>query len=279
LGGRLPTVCPPNASTSSVGRMPRSSRTAIAAGVERNRPIAISTGTVELSDDSDGATTVWVNSVPSSVLRHERDVLDFEYMRHAAAAILVWNAARNDPRWLALHIGAAACTLPRYLAHAHPESRHIAVDVDTALAALARRWWDLPPAPRLRVRAQDGLDALSSRGAKSVDLIVRDAFAEDATPAHLAGVQWWEQAARALRPGGLVVANVAVRPGDPTASADVAAASAACGPLVAVAEPAVMKGRRRGNVILVAGAVDRAELQRYAASAPLPTGVSTTWTG
>ncbi len=259
--------------------MPRSSPSPIAAGVERNLQIAIPTGTVELRDDPDGSTTVWVNNVPSSVLRRERDLVDFEYMRHAAAVIRVWNAARDDQRWLALHIGAAACTLPRYLANAHPDSRHIAVDVDAALVMLARQWWDLPPAPRLRVRVQDGLDAVSSRAAKSVDLIVRDAFAEDVTPAHLAGAEWWERAARALRPGGLVIANVAVRPGDPAAAADVAAASGACGPLVAVAEPAVLKGRRRGNVILVAGAVNRSELRRYAASAPLRTGVSTTWTG
>lgn len=268
-----------NASTSRVARVPRSSPSPIAAGVERNRQIAISTGTVELRDDSDGSTTVWVNNVPSSVLRHERDFLDFEYMRHAAAAIRFWNAARDNPRWLGLHIGAAACTLPRYLAHAHPESRHIAVDVDTALATLARQWWDLPPAPRLRIRAQDGLDAVSSRGANSVDLIVRDAFAADTTPAHLAGAEWWELAARALRPGGLVVANVGVRPGERTAAADAAAASAAFGSLVAVAEPAVLKGQRRGNVILVAGGVSRSDLRRYAASAALPTGVSTTWNG
>ena len=251
----------------------------IAAGVTRNRQIAIPTGVVELRDDSDGSTTVWVNNVPSSVLRPEHDVLDFEYMRHAAAAIRVWDDGRDDHRWLALHVGAAACTLPRYLAHAHPDSRHIAVDVDTALATLARQWWDLPPAPRLRVRTQDGLEALVSRGADSLDLIVRDAFADDATPAHLAGEDWWSQAARVLRPGGLVVANVAVRPGTTGAAADVAAASGAFASLVAVAEPAVTKGRRRGNVILVAGPVDRDQLRRYAASAPLPTGVVDHWRG
>jgi len=251
----------------------------IAAGVERNRPIAIPTGVVELRDDSNGSTTVWVNNVPSSVLRVERDVLDFEYMRHASAAIRVWDDARDDHHWLALHVGAAACTLPRYLAHTHPESRHIAVDVDTALATLARQWWDLPSAPRLRVRAQDGLEALSSRGAGTVDLIVRDAFADDATPPHLAGELWWSHAARTLRPGGLVIANVAVRPGSASAAGDVAAATAAFGSVVAVAEPAVTKGRRRGNVILVAGPVDRDQLRRYAASAPLPTGVVDHWRG
>lgn len=251
----------------------------IAAGVERNRPITIPTGVVELRDDSDGSTTVWVNNVPSSVLRAERDVLDFEYMRHAAAAIRVWDGARDDHRWLALHVGAAACTLPRYLTHAHPESRHIAVDVDTALAELARHWWDLPPAPRLRVRTQDGLEALASRAAASLDLIVRDAFAGDTTPAHLTGEPWWAHAARTLRPGGMVVANVAVRPGVASARADVTAATAALGSVLAVAEPAVTKGRRRGNVILVAGPVDRDELRRYCASAPLPTGVADGWRG
>ena len=109
--------------------------------------------------------TVYVNGVPSSSLREDTS-LDFEYMRHEAAAIAAWDALRDDHAWLALHVGAAACTLPRHLAAAHPASRHIAVDVDVTLAELARRWWDLPRAPRLRVRAQDGLAAARRTGGR-----------------------------------------------------------------------------------------------------------------
>jgi spermidine synthase len=238
-------------------------------------PIPITTGTVELADEPDGTVVVYVNGVPSSTLRSDFE-LDFEYMRHEAAAIDAWDANRADHNWLALHVGAAACTLPRHLANAHPQSRHIAVDVDVTLAELARRWWDLPRSPRLRVRAQDGLEALTERQDASLDLIVRDAFAGAEVPEHLASAEWWGHARRVLRPRGLVVANVAAVPGAPKGEMPPGFAS-----VVAVGEHAVLRRKRRGNVVLVARTEPDEELTqalaRYAASAPLPTGVDPNW--
>lgn len=208
-------------------------------------------------------------------MRSEPDVLDFEYMRHEAAVIDAW--ARPE-KMLALHIGAGVCTLPRYLVNAYPASRHIAVDVDADLPALARQWWDLPRAPMLKIRHQDGWAAVADRHDNSVDLIVRDAFADGVTPESLASPEWWGHAVRVLRPGGLVVANIGTKPGSSAHKADARSAWDVCGDLVALGEPAVLKERRRGNVILATRAgLDVHALQRYAASAPLPTGVSLTW--
>ncbi len=256
--------------------MTRRARTAtIAPGVPRDTPMPISTGTVKITDDPDGSTTVWVNDVPSSVMRHDPERLDFEYMRHFAAVIAAWD---RPNRMLALHIGAGVCTMPRHLAHVYPDSRHIAVDIDATLPTLAREWWDLPRAPQLRIRQQDGLEALASRHDSSVDLVVRDAFAGDATPVSLADDQWWHHAQRVLRPGGLVVANVSSVPGKATHRLDVLAAHSAFPAVVAVGEGAVLKGRRRGNVVLAASAAVNVDaLRRYAASAPLPTSVSSNW--
>ena len=256
--------------------MPRTPRfSSIAAAVERDVPVEITTGVVSLHDEPDGSTSVWVNNVPSSSMRLEPDVLDFEYMRHMAAAIDAWPGAAT---MLAMHVGAAACTLPRYLVHRYPTSRHIAVDVDVTLTQLARTWWDLPRAPQLRLRAQDGLEALTTRHDHSLDLVVRDAFVADRTPTHLADDAWWSHARRVVRPDGLVVANVATVPGTDLGRADAAAARAHFGQVVAIAEHAVLKGKRRGNVILAAGTfVDVDALRRYAASAPLPTGVAPDW--
>ena len=256
--------------------MPRNSRpSTLATTVARDAPVAISTGFVSLHDEPDGSTSVWVNNVPSSRMRVEPDVLDFEYMRHMAAAIDAW---RPPATMLALHVGAAACTLPRYLVHRYPTSRHIAVDVDTMLTTLARTWWDLPRAPQLRIRAQDGLAAVATRHDDSLDLVVRDAFAGDRTPAHLSDDTWWAHARRAVRPDGLVVANVATVPGTDLGRADAVAARAHFRQVVAIAEHAVLKGKRRGNVILAAGsAIEVDVLRRYAASAPLPTGIAPNW--
>lgn len=238
----------------------------------------IATGVAELRDEPDGTTFVWVNGVPSSALTLDPDVLDFEYMRHMSAAVDAWGP---PGRMLALHVGAAACTFPRHLAHRLPDSGHIAVDVDTTLPELVRTWWDLPRAPRLRIRAQDGLDAVATRRDASLDLVVRDAFAGDRTPQTLRSPEWWAHAARALRDGGMVLANVGTRPGDRSAAQDVAAARTVLPHVVALSEHAVLKGRRRGNVVLAAThrAIGVDALRRYAASAPLPTGVATEWAG
>ncbi|WP_162197252.1 spermidine synthase [Demequina pelophila] len=260
--------------------------------VRRGVPFTIATGAAELRDEPDGTTFLWVNDVPSSPLHPDPEVLDFEYMRHLSAAVAAWSP---PARMLALHVGAAACTFPRHLAHRYPDSGHIAVDIDATLPELVRTWWDLPRSPRLRIREQDGLAALESRRDRSLDLVVRDAFAGDTTPAHLATPEWWGHARRALRPGGLVLANVGTRPG--AVSPDAAAARAAFGAAVAIGEHAVLRGKRRGNVVLAAvrpaddaaagddaGAgtatgLDVDALRRYASSAPLPTGVDPNWRG
>src|SRR5690554_4850177 len=209
----------------------RTRAAAIAPGVSRGTAIPISTGSVELTDDPDGVTTVWVNGVPSSSMRLDPTILDFEYMRLFAAAISVWE---QPPRMLALHVGAGVGTFPRHLVHAYPDSRHIAVDVDATLPTLARQWWDLPRAPQLRLRQQDGLEAVATRGDASLDLLVRDAFAGDTTPPELADDQWWAHAKRVLRPGGLVVANVSSVPTKATQRLDVLAARSSFPKVVAV---------------------------------------------
>jgi len=208
-------------------------------------------------------------------MRTDMGVLDFEYMRHFAAGI---EALPLPVKMLALHLGAGACTMPRYLAHRYPESRHIAVDIDEALPELARTWWDLPRAPRLRIRAIDGLEFLQGRGDDSADLVIRDAFDPDVTPPHLAGDEFWSHARRVVR-GGAALANVGVVPQRlAEAWRDAAHARAHFRHVVAVGEGAVLKGRRRGNVVIIAAdAVDEQALRRYAASAALPTSVDATW--
>ncbi|WP_062301383.1 spermidine synthase [Demequina subtropica] len=251
----------------------------IAPEVPRGVEFPIATGVAELRDEPDGTTFLWVNGVPSSPLDPDPEYLAFEYMRHLSAIVTAW--ARPE-RMLALHVGAAACAFPRHLAHRLPDSGHIAVDIDSTLPELVRQWWDLPRAPRLRIRAQDGLEAVTSRRDASLDLVVRDAFAGDETPAALASTEWWAHAARTLRPGGLVLANVGTRPGAPGAAADTAAAREVLGDVLAIGEHAVLKGRRRGNVVIAGPADDRLDvdaLRRYAASAPLPTGIRLDWAG
>ncbi|GAA1873010.1 fused MFS/spermidine synthase [Myceligenerans crystallogenes] len=221
-------------------------------------PVAISTGTAEVVRDPDHPerVTLHVNGVPSSGLDlADPGFLDFEYMQQMAAVL-----ALLPPGPLrVLHLGAAGSALARHVEHERPGSRQLGVDLDARLLELVREWFALPRAPRLRLRADDAGRALAGTHPESWDVVVRDVFAGEVTPAHLAGTGFAAAALRALRPGGVLLLNCADRPPLTLARRELASlaqvfgpGAAASGRLAAIAEPAILKGRRYGNLVLAA---------------------------
>jgi SAM-dependent methyltransferase len=220
--------------------------------------VAIDTGVAHVERDPDhpDRVTLHVNGVPSSSIDlSDPGFLAFEYMQQMAAVISLLPVGPLR----VLHLGAAGCALARHVEHERPDSRQLGVDVDARLLQLVRGWFGLPRAPRLRLRADDAGHALESLPAGSFDVVIRDVFAGDRTPDHLAGTAFAAAAHRALRPGGLLLANCADRPPLPQTRREVATLAsvfgsdaAASGRLGAIAEPGVVKGRRYGNVVLAA---------------------------
>ena len=213
-------------------------------------PVPIDTGTAELlreRDDPDGVTLL-VNGVPSSHLDLvDPTRLEFEYMQQMAAVV-----ERLPPGPLAaVHLGAAGCALARALDAARPGSRQLAVDIDAALADLVRRWFDLPRSPALRIRVGDARRVLEGLPDSSADVVVRDAFAGDGTPTHLATAEFTAQVARVLRPGGVYLANCADRPPLGLARAEAATVASVLPGAAVIAEPGVLRGRRYGNLVVV----------------------------
>lgn len=221
-------------------------------------PVAIDTGSASLERDPDRPrlVTLHVNGVPSSALDlDDPGFLAFEYMQQMAAVL----AGLAPGPLRVLHLGAAGCALARHVEHERPGSRQLGVDVDARLLELVRGWFDLPRSPALRLRAGDAGHALATLHPESFDVVVRDVFAGDRTPDHLAGEEFARAAHRVLRPGGVLLANCADRPPLSLARRELAtlagvfgADAPAAGRLAAVAEPGVLKGRRYGNVVLVA---------------------------
>lgn len=222
--------------------------------------VQTSTGTAELVPDPDGSTgvTLMVNGVPSSHLDlADPGLLTFEYMQQMAAVL---GALPAGPLRV-VHLGAAGCTLARYVEHERPDSRQIAVDLDADLVARVREWFALPRAPRLRLRAGDARAELATLPDSSVDVVVRDVFAGDTTPAHVTTVGFVREALRVLRPGGVYLANCADRPPLALVRRELATAAAALTPFSTgattegriglIAEPGQLKGRRYGNLVLV----------------------------
>jgi spermidine synthase len=217
------------------------------------RPAAVLTamGVARLLPDVDrpGAMLLTVDEVPQSYVDPDDPArLEFEYVQRLAH--LADTAFPQGAPIDALHLGGGALSLARYLAHARPGSRQLAVEIDGELTAFVREHLPWDRRWRLRVRTEDARVALASRRPGSADLIVSDVFAGARTPAHLTSVQYVQLAASALRPGGVYAANLA--DGAPLAFARAQAATVrAVFPYAAlIAEPAVLRGRRFGNLVL-----------------------------
>ena len=104
----------------------------------------------------------------------------------------------------------------------------------------------------MKLRVTDGAAALTATRDDSLDLLVRDAFAGDTVPRELTTTTFTRDVARALRPDGLYLANVADRPPLALARAEAATALAVFAHVAVVAEPGVLRGRRYANLVLAA---------------------------
>jgi len=239
--------------------------------------VRISTGLARVvrARGAPSLVTLYVNGVPSSCLDLDDPTwLEFEYMQQMAAVVSLLPPGPLD----AVHLGAGACALPRWLEAVRPGSRQLAVDVDAELVRLVREWFELPRSPRLRLRAQDARAALAGLPDAGADVVVRDVFAGDRTPDRLTTLEAAEDVVRVLRPGGVYLVNCADRPPLSLARSEAATLRAAFDGVAVVAEPALLRGRRYGNVVLAAvrsPGPDLADpaLGRALRSLPVPTRV------
>lgn len=227
-------------------------------------------GEVELLADADrpGGWLLLVDRIRQSYVDlDDPTYLDFEYHQWFADILDLVPAGP-----LAVtHVGGGAWTLPRYLAATRPGSSQIVLEPDGALTDLVRARLPLPKRSGIRVRTTGGREGVAALHDASADVLVLDAFAGGRVPAELTTVEFLADAARVLRPGGLFLANVADCPGQYTRRL-VATLRATFADVLVRADPAVLKGRRYGNLALAAStaALPSAEIARAAARAMFP---------
>lgn len=228
-------------------------------------------GVAELRPDRDRPRgfTLLIDGAPQShVDLDDPAYLDFAYQRRLGhIADLV--AAPGKPVQ-ALHLGGGAFTLARYVAATRPRSTQQIVEIDAPLVQFVRRELPLDAGWRIRVRGGDAREGLAKVPDGWADLIIADVFAGARTPAHLTSVEFAGEVRRALRPGGFYAANLADGPPLSYVKAQIATVRTVFPELCLTADPAVLRGRRFGNAVLLAS--DRelpvAELTRRAATDP-----------
>ncbi|WP_312038380.1 spermidine synthase [Streptomyces galbus] len=224
--------------------------------------------------DRERAWLLTVDGAPQSYVDlGEPTHLEFEYARRLGHVL---DLAAEEGRPLdVLHLGGGALTLPRYLAATRPGSRQDVVEADRGLLDLVADHLPLPPDAAIALHTADARAWLEVAPDDSADVLVADVFGGSRVPAHLTSLAYAREAERVLRADGVYLANLADTAPFAFLRSQLATFAALFEELVLVAEPAVLRGRRFGNAVLVAAhrPFDTAALARRTAADAFPARV------
>ncbi|MBF9069997.1 spermidine synthase [Streptacidiphilus fuscans] len=246
-----------------------------------DRPVVreVDLGTARLLPDVDrpGGWLLTMDDTPQSYVDlTDPQYLEFEYVQRLAhvADLCADEGAPLD----VVHLGGGALTLPRYLAATRPGSRQQVAELDAGLIALVREvlpWGRGAEGPEPAVHAADARAFLASCPPDSADLLVADVFGGHTIPAALTSVEFAGMVARVLRADGVYAANLADGAPLDFLRGQIATVRTVLPELALIAEPSVLRGRRYGNVVLVASSrpLPVAGLTRRAAGDPFPARV------
>src|SRR4051812_49076457 len=175
--------------------------------------------------------------------------LEFDYLRRMRDVVEALRARRI------VHVGGAGCALARALVasdRAQTRRQHV-VEVDPDVVALAREHLGLRKAPGLKLRMADGRAWLAGRDDASADALLIDAFVGARVPRPLATRGALTDAARVVARGGALAINVVAPPPMDDVRAIAAGLRETFATVAALGAGPVLRGRRQGNVVLVAG--------------------------
>jgi spermidine synthase len=200
-----------------------------------------------------GSFTLVVDGTPQSHVNLDNPAeLFFEYIQRMGHVID--QIGTPGQPITAVHLGAGAFTLPRYIEATRPGSRQQVVEIESDLVDFVRKELPWSPRAQIKVRHGDAREVLGKfpaglRG--SVDLLVVDIFSGARTPAHVTSLEFYTEAVSLLSDDGIVLVNVADGPGLAFAKAATSTLASVVADVALLAETQILKGRRFGNVVLV----------------------------
>ncbi|HEX4441929.1 MAG TPA: fused MFS/spermidine synthase [Galbitalea sp.] len=200
-----------------------------------------------------GGFMLVVDGTPQShVSTQDNSQLFFEYVQRIGHVIDQLGMP-GEPITV-VHLGAGALTLPRYIHATRSGSRQQVIELEKDVVELVRSQIPLPKDASIRIRYGDARAVLARLPAGlvgTVDLVIVDIFSGARTPAHVTSLEFYREAARLLKPDGVIAVNIADGPGLKFARSQVATLLTAVGDVAILAEAQVVKGRRFGNVVMV----------------------------
>ncbi|MFI2566046.1 spermidine synthase [Paenarthrobacter sp. NPDC018779] len=174
----------------------------------------------------------------------------YEYLRRIGHVVDL--AAAPGAPVSALHLGAGALTLARYIQATRPGSRQHAVELERELLDFVLHQLPMPEGTRLTTHIADARAALAELPAElRFDVVILDIFSGPDAPAHIACTGFYEEAAQRLNPHGVLIVNVGDEPALTLVRSQVKAMREAMADVAAFAETGMFEGRYPGNIILV----------------------------
>ena len=173
----------------------------------------------------------------------------YEYLRRIGHVVDL--AAPWGEPITALHLGAGALTLARYIEATRPGSKQYAVELERELLDFVLDRLPLPDGTRLHTLIGDARGALAELPPRlRFDVVILDIFSGPEAPEHLACTEFYREAAAVLTARGVLVVNVGDEPGLTLVRSQVAALRRAMADVSAFAETGMFSGRYPGNIIL-----------------------------
>nr|WP_239579294.1 fused MFS/spermidine synthase [Microlunatus panaciterrae] len=196
--------------------------------------------------------------------------LEFDYVQRIADALDAHAPAGQRLR--VVHVGGAGLTLPRYLAASRPQSAQIVLEPDAELTEFVREHLPLPRRSGIKVRPVDGRAGIAEMRDDFADVVVVDAFTGAQVPSELSTTTFFADVHRVLAADGTVMVNVTDRAPFGYLRRCVAGVREHFTDTLISAEPATLKGRRFGNVLILGskGRLASDLLVRKAASSAFP---------
>jgi len=214
-------------------------------------PVDTAIVTLVRDDSRRNAWTLLLDGVETShVDLDDPTSLEFEYVRWIGDVIDC--VAPDGRRVDTVHLGGGALTLARYVMATRPQSTQIVFEIDGALVDLVRSRLPWQRSRRLRIRVGDAHAGLAAIRDASCDLVVRDAFRDAVVPASLRTVECAMRVKECLRSHGVYVMNIADRAPFAATGVELATVLEAFGDVAVISEPGVLRGRRHGNLVVVA---------------------------
>jgi spermidine synthase len=157
---------------------------------------------IEVGEEGRTRYMYFDNTYQTAMLLDDPWKIEFTCIRYMSLGL----ALRPEPK-RAVNIGLGGGSFSKRLARDYREVLMDGVDIDRDVVDAARRFFEVPEDPRLRLHAVDGRRFIQE-AAGSYDLVFLDAYNADTIPFHLTTREFYREIDSRLAAGGVVVSNI-----------------------------------------------------------------------